>query len=116
MRVKRGVASRRRHKRLLKRAEGFRGRAKSSFKIAKTKVQKAMRYAYRDRKVKKREIRNLWTIRINAASRPLGLTFSKLMFGLKKADVALDRKMLADMAVHDPKGFAVVVDKAKAAL
>lgn len=116
MRVKRGIASRRRHKKLLKRAEGFRGRAKSSFKIAKTKVQKAMRYAYRDRKVKKREIRNLWTIRINAASRPLGLTFSKLMFGLKKAEIGLDRKMLAEMAVRDPKGFAVVVERAKAAL
>ena len=116
MRVKRGKASRRRHKKLLKRAEGFRGRAKSSFKIAKTKVQKAMRYAYRDRKVKKREIRNLWTIRINAASRPLGLTFSKLMFGLKKAQIGLDRKILADMAVRDPQGFAVVVERAKAAL
>ncbi|NDC39197.1 MAG: 50S ribosomal protein L20 [Proteobacteria bacterium] len=116
MRVKRGIASRRRHKKLLKRAEGFRGRAKSSFKVAKTKVQKAMRYAYRDRKVKKREIRNLWTIRINAAARPLGLTFSKLMFGLKKAQVGLDRKMLADIAVRDPQGFAQVVERAKAAL
>jgi large subunit ribosomal protein L20 len=116
MRVKRGTASRRRHKKVLKRAEGFRGRAKSSFKVAKIKVQKAMRYAYRDRKVKKREIRSLWTIRINAASRPLGLTFSKLMFGLKKAEIGLDRKILADMAVRDPKGFAVVVAKAKAAL
>jgi large subunit ribosomal protein L20 len=116
MRVKRGVASRRRHKKLLKRAEGFRGRAKSSFKIAKTKVQKAMRYAYRDRKVKKRDFRTLWNLRINAAARSLGMTYSSLMFGLKKADIALDRKMLAEIAVRDPQAFAVVVEKAKAAL
>ena len=113
MRVKRGTASRRRHKKVLKRAEGVRGRAKSSFKVAKIKVQKAMRYAYRDRKVKKREIRSLWTIRINAASRPLGLTFSKLMFGLKKAEIGLDRKILADLAMNEPESFKQLIASVK---
>ena len=116
MRVKRGVTSRRRHKRLLKKAEGFRGRAKNAFKIAKTKVEKALKYAYRDRKVKKREFRSLWNTRINAAARIHGLTYSKLIFALKKADIGLDRKILADLAVRDPQGFAAVVEKAKAAV
>ena len=116
MRVKRGVTSRRRHKRLQKRAEGFRGRSKNCFKVAKTRVQKAMTYAYRDRKVKKRAMRALWNVRINAAARPLGISYSRLMFGLKNANIALDRKMLADLAVSDPQGFAAVVEKAKASL
>ena len=116
MRVKRGFASRRRHKRLMKKAEGFRGRSKNCFKVAKTKVQKALRYAYRDRRVKKRTYRTLWNIRINAAVRPLGLTYSKFIFGLKKAEIDLDRKTLAEFAVRDPGAFAAVVDKVKAAL
>ena len=116
MRVKRGTTSRRRHKRLLKLAEGFRGRAKSSFKVAKTKVHKALQYAYRDRKTKKREYRMLWNIRINAAARATGLSYSKFMFGLKKANIGLDRKMLAEFAARDPLAFNAVAEKVKAAL
>lgn len=116
MRVKRGFTSRRRHKRLQKLASGFRGRSKNCFKVAKTKVHKALQYAYRDRKVKKRSMRELWNIRINAAARTLGITYSSLIFGLKKANIGLDRKILADLAVRDPLTFASVVEKAKASL
>ena len=116
MRVKRGTTSRRRHKRLMKLAEGFRGRAKNCFKVAKTKVAKAGQYAYRDRKVKKRAMRTLWNVRINAAARGCGITYSKLIFGMKKANIGIDRKILADLAVSDPQAFAAVVEKAKASL
>ena len=116
MRVKRGFTSRRRHKRLLKLAKGFRGRRKNCFQLAKTSVQKALQYAYRDRKVRKRAFRSLWILRINAAARERGITYSRLVLGLKKAKVGLDRKALAFLAVNDPAGFGKVVEKAQAAL
>jgi large subunit ribosomal protein L20 len=116
MRVKRGFASKRRHKRRLKLAEGFRGRRSSCFKLAKRSVEKALQYAYRDRKAKKREFRSLWIIRINAAARECGLTYSNFIRGVAQAGIELDRKVLADMAYSDPASFAVVAEKAKAAL
>jgi large subunit ribosomal protein L20 len=116
MRVKRGYASRRRHKRRLKLAEGFRGRRKNCFKLAKRAVEKALQFSYRDRRAKKRDFRGLWIIRINAAARLNGLSYSKFMRGLSQAKIELDRKVLADMAFHDPASFALVAEKAKAAL
>lgn len=116
MRVKRGFASRRRHKRRLKLAEGFRGRRNGSFKLAKLAVEKALQFSYRDRRAKKRDFRGLWIIRINAAARVNGLTYSKLVLGLSKANISLDRKVLAEIAFADPASFAVVAEKAKAAL
>ena len=105
-RVKRGVTARARHKKVLALAKGFRGRRKNVFRIAKQAVMKAGQYAYRDRRAKKRVFRQLWIARINAASRGLGLTYSKFVAGLKKAEIDIDRKVLADLAVHDPAGFA----------
>lgn len=116
MRVKRGTASRKRHKRRLKLAEGFRGRRSDCFKLAKRSVEKALQYAYRDRRAKKRDFRGLWIIRINAAARLNGLSYSALVRGLKMANVELDRKVLAELAFSDPASFAVVAEKAKAAL
>lgn len=116
MRVKRGVVSRNRHKRRLKLAEGFRGRRKSCFKLAKRAVEKALQFSYRDRRAKKRDFRGLWIIRINAAARQNGLSYSRLIAGLAKADIKLDRKVLAEMAFNDPASFAVVAARAKAAL
>ena len=116
MRVKRGFASRRRHKRRLKLAEGFRGRRKNCFKLAKRAVEKALQFSYRDRRAKKRDFRGLWIVRINAAARLNGLSYSKLINGLAKANVELDRKVLAELAFHDPASFAVIAEKAKAAL
>lgn len=116
MRVKRGFASRRRHKRRAKLAEGFRGRRNNCFKHVKLGVQKALKYAYRDRRVKKREFRVLWIRRINAAARLSGLSYGLFINGLKKASIDLDRKILADLAVNDSKAFAALVEKAKAAL
>ncbi|MDC8783987.1 50S ribosomal protein L20 [Roseateles koreensis] len=115
-RVKRGVTARARHKKVLALAKGFRGRRKNVFRIAKQAVMKAGQYAYRDRRAKKRVFRQLWIARINAASRGLGLTYSKFVAGLKKAQIEIDRKVLADMAVNDPAGFASVFAKVKAAL
>jgi large subunit ribosomal protein L20 len=115
-RVKRGVTARARHKKVLALAKGFRGRRKNVFRIAKQAVMKAGQYAYRDRRNRKRVFRRLWIARINAAARAGGVTYSKFMAGLKKANIELDRKVLADMAVHDPAGFAVVVQQAKTAL
>ncbi|ALT76388.1 MULTISPECIES: 50S ribosomal protein L20 [unclassified Roseateles] len=115
-RVKRGVTARARHKKVLALAKGFRGRRKNVFRIAKQAVMKAGQYAYRDRRAKKRVFRALWIARINAASRGLGLTYSKFVAGLKKAQIEIDRKVLADMAVNDPAGFATVFAKVKAAL
>lgn len=115
MRVKRGFAGRRRHKRLLKLAEGFRGRRKNCFKLAKRAVQKALQHAYRDRRAKKRDFRGLWILRINAAVRQYGLTYSKFIFLLKRAQIDLDRKVLADLAVSDPLAFSSVVEQARAA-
>ena len=115
-RVKRGVTARARHKKVLALAKGFRGRRKNVFRIAKQAVMKAGQYAYRDRRTKKRVFRQLWIARINAASRGLGLTYSKFVAGLKKAQIDIDRKVLADLAVNDPAGFASIFDKVKAAL
>ncbi len=116
MRVKRGFASRRRHKKMYKQAKGFRGRRNNCFKLAKNAVEKSLQYAYRDRKAKKRDYRRLWIARINAAARLNGLSYSKFMQALKLAEIALDRKALAHMALHDPAGFAAVAEQAKAKL
>ncbi|MEY8689937.1 MAG: 50S ribosomal protein L20 [Leptothrix sp. (in: b-proteobacteria)] len=115
-RVKRGVTARARHKKVLALAKGFRGRRKNVYRIAKQAVMKAGQYAYRDRRAKKREFRRLWIARINAASRSLGLTYSKFIAGLKKAQIDIDRKVLSDMAIHDPAAFGSIVDKVKAQL
>ena len=115
-RVKRGVTARARHKKVLALAKGFRGRRKNVFRIAKQAVMKAGQYAYRDRRAKKRVFRQLWIARINAASRGLGLSYSKFVAGLKKAEIDIDRKVLADLAVRDPAGFASIFAKVKAAL
>jgi large subunit ribosomal protein L20 len=112
-RVKRGVTARARHKKVLALAKGFRGRRKNVFRIAKEAVMRAGQYAYRDRRNKKRVFRQLWIARINAATRGLGVTYSKFMAGLKKAQIDIDRKVLADMAVHDPAGFSAVVEKVR---
>ena len=115
-RVKRGVTARARHKKVLALAKGFRGRRGNVFRIAKEAVMKAGQYAYRDRRNKKRVFRALWIARINAAVREHGITYSAFMNGLNKAEIGLDRKVLADMAVLDKPGFAAVVDKVKATL
>ena len=115
-RVKRGVTARARHKKVRALAKGFRGRRKNVFRIAKEAVMKAGQYAYRDRRARKRVFRQLWIARINAASRELGITYSKFMAGMKKASIDIDRKMLADMAVRDPAAFGKIVEKVKAQL
>jgi len=109
MRVKRGFKARRRRKKLLKLAKGFRGGRSKLFRTAADAVDKALMYAYRDRKARKRDYRKLWIARINAAARLNNLTYSKLMHGLKLANVELDRKVLAELAVSDPAGFNQVV-------
>jgi large subunit ribosomal protein L20 len=115
-RVKRGVTARARHKKVLEQAKGFRGRRKSVYRIAKEAVMKAGQYAYRDRRNKKREFRALWITRINAGARDAGLTYSQFMAGLKKAEIDIDRKVLADLAVHDKPAFGRIVEQAKASL
>jgi large subunit ribosomal protein L20 len=115
-RVKRGVTARARHKKVLALAKGFRGRRKNVYRIAKEAVMKAGQYAYRDRRNKKREFRTLWIARINAAARELGITYSAFMNGLKKASIEIDRKVLADIAVHDAAAFGKIVDQVKAKL
>ncbi len=115
-RVKRGVTAHRRHKKILKQAKGYYGARSRIYRVAKQAVIKAGQYAYRDRRVKKRTFRALWITRINAASRANGLSYSRLIAGLKKADIALDRRVLADLAVHDKEAFAAVVERAKTAL
>jgi large subunit ribosomal protein L20 len=115
-RVKRGVTSHARHKRILKRAEGYYGRRKNTIRIARQAVEKAGQYAYRDRKVKKRNFRALWIQRINAACRAEGLTYGVFMHGCKLAGVELDRKVLADIAMHEGEAFAAIVAQVKAAL
>lgn len=114
-RVKGGIVTRARHKRVLKRAKGYYGRRKSSFRIALQAVEKAGQYAYRDRRNKKREFRGLWIQRINAGARLHGMSYSALIGGLKKANIDLDRKVLAHIAMTDEKSFADIVAKAKAA-
>ena len=115
-RVERGVTARARHKKVLALAKGFRGRRKNVFRVAKQAVMKAGQYAYRDRRNKKRDFRRLWIARINAAARECGITYSQFINGLSKAGIALDRKVLADIAVHDKAAFAGIVEQAKAKL
>ena len=115
-RVKRGTTARARHKKILDAAKGYRGRRKNVFRVANEAVMKAGQYAYRDRRQRKRQFRNLWIARINAASRELGLSYSQFMNGLKKASVEIDRKVLADIAVFDKDGFARIVEQARAGL
>jgi len=115
-RVKRGVVAHRRHKKILKQAKGYYGARSRIFRVAKQAVIKAGQYAYRDRRQRKRQFRALWITRINAQSRSNGLSYSRLIAGLKKAEILLDRRVLADLAVHDKPAFAAVVEKAKAAL
>lgn len=114
--VKRGVTSHARHKKILKLAKGYRGRSSTCYRIALEKVEKGLRYAYRDRRNKKRDFRGLWIQRINAGVREHGLTYSKFMGGMIKAGIQLDRKVLADMAATQPVAFAAVVNKVRAAL
>ena len=115
-RVKRGVTASARHKKVLDAAKGYRGRRKNVYRIAKEAVMKAGQYSYRDRRNKKRDFRNLWIARINAAARECGLTYSVFMNGLKKAAVEIDRKVLSDMAIFDKPAFAKLVEAAKASL
>ena len=115
-RVKRGVTARARHKKILALAKGFRGRRKNVYRVAKQAVMKAGQYAYRDRRTKKRVFRRLWIARINAATRELGLTYSQFINGMTKAGITLDRKVLADIAVHDKAAFAGIVEQVKAKL
>ena len=115
MRVKKGFKARRRRNRVLKLAKGFRGRRKNCYRRAVEAVERALDYSTRDRAARKREFRALWIVRINAAARLLGLSYSKLIDGLNKSKVAIDRKVLADLAVADPAGFAAVANLAKSA-
>ena len=115
-RVKRGVTARARHKKVLKQAKGFRGRRKNVYRIAKQAVMKAGQYAYRDRRNKKRTFRALWIARINAAVREHGLSYSAFMSGLKRANIEIDRKVLADLAVSDKTAFAQIANQVKASL
>lgn len=115
-RVKRGTIAHARHKKVLKRAKGYYGRRKNVFRVATQAVTKAGQYAYRDRKVRKREFRALWIVRINAAAREHGMNYARFINGLLKSQIELDRKVLADLAVHDKPAFAALVERAKAAL
>ena len=114
--VKRGVTSKARHKKVLNAAKGYRGRRKSTIRVAMQAVEKAGQYAYRDRKVRKRQFRALWIQRINAAARLEGLTYSRFMNGLKLAGIKLDRKVLADLAVREPEAFKAIAEQAKSAI
>lgn len=115
-RVKRGVTARARHKKLLKSAKGYYNARRKVYRVAKQAVTKALQYAYIGRKQRKRQFRALWIVRINAASRMHGMSYSRFMNGLKKAGITLDRKALADIAVHDINAFGAIAEKAKAAL
>ena len=112
-RVKRGVVARRRHKKVLKQAKGYYGARSRVFRVAKQAVIKAGQYAYRDRRQRKRQFRALWIARINAAARINGLSYSRFIAGLKKADIEIDRKVLADLAMNHPTAFKAVVDQVK---
>ena len=116
MRVKTGVVRTRRHKRLLKQARGFYSGRRKHFRKAKEQLERSLVYAYRDRRQKKRDFRRLWIVRINAASRLNGMTYSTFMHGLKLANIELDRKILADMAMNAPESFTKVADASKSAL
>jgi large subunit ribosomal protein L20 len=115
-RVKRGVTARAKHKKILKKAKGYYASGSRVLRAAKQQVTRAGQYAFRDRRVKKREFRALWIARINAGARECGLSYSRFINGLMKASIEIDRKVLADLAVHDKKAFAVLADRAKAAL
>jgi large subunit ribosomal protein L20 len=114
--VKRGVTSHARHKKILKLAKGYRGRAKNCYRVAIEKVEKGLRYAYRDRRTKKRNFRSLWIQRINAGVREHGLVYSQFMNGLNKAGITLDRKVLSDLAINEPAAFKALCEKSKSAL
>ena len=115
-RVKRGVTAHAKHKKVLKKAKGYYGRRKNTIRVAKQAVEKAMQYAYRDRKRKKRTFRALWIQRINAAAREHGMTYGRFIHGLSQAGIEIDRKVLADIAVHDKAAFAGIVEQVKAKL
>jgi len=115
-RVKRGVQARAKHKKIMAQAKGYYGRRKNVFRVAKQAVIKSGQYAYRDRRQRKRQFRTLWIARINAAARECGLSYSRMIDGLKKAGVEIDRKVLADIAVFDKAGFAALAEKAKSSL
>jgi large subunit ribosomal protein L20 len=115
-RVKRGVVAHARHKKVLKQAKGYYGARRKVYRVAKQAVIKAGQYAYRDRRQRKRQFRRLWIVRINAAARQFGLSYSRFMDGLNKAGIEVDRKVLADLAVHDIAAFGVLAEKAKASL
>jgi len=115
-RVKRGVQARARHKKVLNEAKGYYGARRKVYRVAKQAVIKAGQYAYRDRRQRKRQFRSLWIVRINAAAREFGLSYSRFMDGLNKAEVEIDRKVLADLAVSDPAAFGALAEKAKASL
>jgi large subunit ribosomal protein L20 len=115
-RVKRGVTTHARHKKVLGLAKGFRGRGSTAYRVAIEKVEKALRYAYRDRRNRKRDFRALWIQRINAGAREHGLTYSEFMHGIKLAGVDLDRKVLSDIAIRDPEAFEAIVTTARSAL
>ncbi len=115
-RVKRGVTARARHKKVLKKAKGYYGARSRVFRVAKQAVTRAGQYAYRDRRQRKRQFRSLWIARINAAARAHGLSYSRLIDGLHKADIQIDRKVLADLAVREPDAFGKIAEQAKGAL
>ena len=115
-RVKRGVTAHAKHKKVISQAKGYYGRRKNVFRVAKQAVTKAGQYAYRDRKQRKRQFRALWITRINAAARLNGLSYSRFMDGLNKAEIEIDRKVLADLAVHNPEAFTALAEQAKASL
>src|SRR3981081_3011827 len=115
-RVKRGVTSHAKHKKILKAAKGYYGRRKNTIRIAKQAVEKASQYAFRDRKRRKRTFRALWIQRLNPAARAFALTYSRFITGLDKAGITVDRKVLSDLAIHEPAAFQAIVEKAKAAL
>ena len=115
-RVKRGVTTHARHKKVIKQAKGYRGRSKNVFRAAVQRVEKGLQYAYRDRRVKKRTFRGLWIQRINAGAREHGLTYSQFMNGIKRAGIEIDRKVLSDLAVHEPAAFKTLVEQAQSAL
>ena len=115
-RVKRGVTTHARHKKIIRQAKGYRGRRKNTFRVAVQAVEKSLQYAYRDRRTRKRNFRALWIQRINAAARQHGLTYARFMNGLKRSDIEIDRKVLADLAVREPEAFEALVEKARVAL
>lgn len=115
-RVKRGVTAHARHKKVLELAKGYRGRGSTAYRVAIEKVEKALAYAYRDRRNRKRDFRGLWIQRINAGAREHGLTYSQLMHGLRLAGLGLDRKVLSDLAIREPEAFAAIAATARAAL